>query len=132
MGWSFRAAHAVQKAVQESGVVFQFGTQQRSDSKFRFACELVRNGKIGRLKTILVGVPGSVSSCPIQPVEPVPRELDYELWLGPAPLAPYSYQRCRPHTPKEGWSVWYSISDYCMGMIGNWGVQSPRYRSMGK
>jgi len=122
MGWSFRAAHAVQKAVHNSGVVFQFGTQQRSDSKFRFACELVRNGKIGQLKTILVGVPGSVSSCPLQPAEPVPPELDYEMWLGPAPMAPYCYQRCRPHTPKEGWSVWYSVSDYCMGMIGNWGV----------
>jgi predicted dehydrogenase len=122
MGWSVRAAHAVQKAVEESGVVFQFGTQQRSDSRFRQACELVRNGKIGQLKTILVGVPGSVSSCPIQPAEPVPKELDYDLWLGPAPLAPYSHQRCRPYTEKEGWSVWYSISDYCMGMIGNWGV----------
>ena len=122
MGWSFRAAHAVQKAVQESGVVFQFGTQQRSDGKFRFACELLRNGKIGELKTILVGVPGSVSSCPIQPTEPVPKGLDYDLWLGPAPMAPYCYQRCRPYTQKDGWSVWYSISDYCMGMIGNWGV----------
>ncbi len=122
MGWSFRAAHAVEKAVKENGVVFQFGTQQRSDWKFRFACELVRNGKIGQLKTILVGVPGSVSSCPIQPPERVPKELDYEMWLGPAPMVPYSYQRCRPYTQKEGWSVWYSISDYCMGMIGNWGV----------
>ncbi len=122
MGWSFRAAHAVQKAVREKGVVFQFGTQQRSDWKFRFACELVRNGKIGELKSILVGVPGSVSSCPVQPAEPVPKELDYEMWLGPAPMAPYSYQRCRPYTQKDGWSVWYSISDYCMGMIGNWGV----------
>jgi predicted dehydrogenase len=122
MGWSVRAAHAVQKAVAESGVVFQFGTQQRSDAKFRIACELVRNGKIGKLQTILVGVPGFVSSCPKQPAEPVPRELDYDLWLGPAPLAPYCYQRCRPYTEKEGWSVWYSISDYCMGMIGNWGV----------
>ena len=122
MGWSFRAAHAVQKAVKESGVVFQFGTQQRSDGKFRFACELVRNGKIGRLKTILVGVPGSVAACPIQPVESVPLELDYDLWLGPAPKAPYCYQRCRPFTQKDGWSTWYSISDYCMGMIGNWGV----------
>jgi hypothetical protein len=122
MGWSVRAAHAVEQAVKETGVVFQFGTQQRSDGRFRFACELVRNGRIGQLKTILVGVPGSVSSCPIQPAEPVPRELDYDLWLGPAPMAPYSYQRCRPYTQKEGWSVWYSISDYCMGMIGNWGV----------
>ncbi len=122
MGWSFRAAHAVQKAVHESGVVFQFGTQQRSGGKFRRACELVRNGRIGQLKTILVGVPGSVSSCPIQPVEPVPKELDYDLWLGPAPMAPYSFQRCRPYTKEHGWSVWYSISDYCAGMIGNWGV----------
>lgn len=122
MGWSFRAARAVEQAVKANGVVFQFGTQQRSDGKFRRACELVRNGRIGRLQTILVGVPGSVSSCPVQPVEPVPEELDYDLWLGPAPAAPYSYQRCRPYTQKEGWSVWYSISDYCAGMIGNWGV----------
>lgn len=122
IGWSVHAAHAVQKAVQASGVVFQFGTQQRSGGNFRRACELVRNGRIGQLKTILVGVPGSVSSCPIQPVEPVPEELDYDLWLGPAPLAPYSYQRCRPYTQEDGWSVWYSISDYCLGMIGNWGV----------
>jgi predicted dehydrogenase len=121
IGWSFRAAQAVRKAVQESGVVFQFGTQQRSGGKFRLACELVRNGKIGQLKTILVGVPGSWT-CPSQPTEPVPKELDYELWLGPAPLAPYCYQRCRPYTEKEGWSIWYCISDYCMGMIGNWGV----------
>jgi predicted dehydrogenase len=121
IGWSFRAAQAVRKAVQESKVVFQFGTQQRSTGKFRQACELVRNGKIGQLKTILVGVPGSWT-CPKQPVEPVPKELDYELWLGPAPLAPYCYQRCRPWTQGQGYSVWYSISDYCLGMIGNWGV----------
>jgi len=121
IGWSVRAAQAVRKAVRESGVVFQFGTQQRSGGKFRLACELVRNGKIGQLKTILVGVPGSWT-CPSQPTEPVPKELDYDLWLGPAPLAPYCYQRCRPWTEKEGYSVWYCISDYCMGMIGNWGV----------
>jgi len=121
MGWSFRAAQAVRQAVKDSGVIFQFGTQQRSGGKFRFACELVRNGKIGKLQTILVGVPGSWT-CPKQPTEPVPKELDYDLWLGPAPQAPYCYQRCRPWTQKEGYSVWYSISDYCMGMIGNWGV----------
>ena len=121
IGWSMRAAQAVRKAVRESGVVFQFGTQQRSGGKFRTACELVRNGKIGRLKTILVGVPASWT-CPKQPTEPVPKELDYDLWLGPAPLAPYCYQRCRPWTEKEGYSIWYCISDYCMGMIGNWGV----------
>jgi len=90
IGWSIRAAQAVRKAVRDSGVVFQFGTQQRSGGNFRFACELVRNGRIGQLKTILVGVPGSWT-CPKQPTEPVPKELDYEMWLGPAPMAPYCY-----------------------------------------
>jgi predicted dehydrogenase len=121
IGWSVRAAQRVRQAIRERKVVFQFGTQQRSDARFRQACELVRNGKIGQLKTILVGVPGSWT-CPVQPTEPVPKELNYDLWLGPAPLAPYCYQRCRPWTQKEGYSVWYSISDYCLGMIGNWGV----------
>ena len=127
LGWSFRAAQAVRKAVLESRVVFQFGTQQRSTGKFRLACELVRNGKIGQLKTILVGVPGSVP-CPNQPTEPVPKELDYDLWLGPAPVKPYCFERCRPYTerPNEPWtrnySTWYHISDYCIGFIGNWGI----------
>ena len=127
MGWSVRAAQAVRKAVEERGVVFQFGTQQRSGGNFRLACELVRNGKIGQLKTILVGVPGSVP-CPNQPEEPVPKELDYDLWLGPAPMKPYCLERCRPYTsrPNEAWtrnySTWYHISDYCIGFIGNWGI----------
>ena len=121
IGWSFRAAQVVRKAVQESSVIFQLGTQQRSRGIFRRACELVRNGRIGKLKTILVGVPGSWT-CPIQPTESVPKELDYDLWLGPAPMAPYSYERCRPYVKGKGYSVWYSISDYCMGMIGNWGI----------
>jgi len=121
IGWSVRAAQVLRKAVQDSGLVFQFGTQQRSSARFRLACELVRNGRIGQLKTILVGVPPSWT-CPMQPEEPVPPELDYDLWLGPAPMAPYCYQRCRPWTQKEQFAVWYCISDYCMGMIGNWGV----------
>ena len=95
IGWSFRAAQAVRKAVQDSEVVFQFGTQQRSDGKFRRACELVRNGKIGQLKTILVGVPGSWT-CPKQPTEPVPKELDYDLWLGPAPWRPIAISAAGP------------------------------------
>jgi len=125
IGWSFRAAQAVRKAVKDNGVVFQFGTQQRSGIYFRKACELVRNGRIGKLQTILVGVPGSWT-CPAQPTEPVPKELDYDMWLGPAPMAPYCYQRCRPWTKGEGtfggYSIWYCILDYCIGMIGNWGV----------
>ena len=124
IGWSVRAAQVLRKAVKESKVVFQFGTQQRSTGSFRRVCELVRNGRIGKLQTVLVGVPGSWT-CPKQPAEPVPKELDYEMWLGPAPMAPYCFQRCRPWTEGEKWggfSIWYCISDYCLGMIGNWGV----------
>lgn len=120
IGWSFEAGQVLRKAVRKSGVVFQFGTQQRSGRDFRFACELVRNGRIGKLQTILVGVPAS-SPFPMPPEEPVPEGFDYDMWLGPARRAPYSYARCRPFG-KEGWSVWYHISDYCMGFIGNWGI----------
>jgi len=126
-GWSFRAAKAVRDAINKANVLFQFGTQQRSSGNFRFACELVRNRKIGELKTILVGVPGSVP-CPDQPTEPVPKELDYDMWLGPAPMKPYCFERVRPYThrPNEPWtrnySTWYHISDYCIGFIGNWGI----------
>ncbi len=127
MGWSFRAAQAVRRAVHANQIVFQFGTQQRSGGNFRFACELARNQKIGKLHTILVGVPGGVPF-PSQPGEPVPAELDYPLWLGPAPLKPYCLERVRPYThrPNEPWtrnySTWYHISDYCIGFIGNWGI----------
>ena len=87
IGWSIRAAQVLRKAVQESGVVFQFGTQQRSGGKFRFACELVRNGKIGQLKTILVGVPGSWT-CQRSPPSRFPRNWTTTLWLGPAARGP--------------------------------------------
>jgi predicted dehydrogenase len=120
IGWSFEAGQILRKAIHKSGVVFQFGTQQRSGRNFRYACELVRNGRIGKLQTILVGVPAS-SPFPMPAPEPVPEGFDYDMWLGPAPMAPYSYARCRPYG-KEGWSVWYHISDYCMGFIGNWGI----------
>ena len=127
IGWSFRAAQALRAAIHRYGVVFQFGTQQRSGRDFRFACELVRNGRIGELQMILVGVPGGVP-VPSLPSEPVPDDIDYDRWLGPAPWAPYSFERCRPYThrPDKPWtqnySTWYHISDYCIGFIGNWGI----------
>lgn len=80
------------------------------------------NGRVGPLHTIVVGVPHDFAF-PQQPVQPVPRELDYEMWLGPAPWAPYTYRRCRPWTEQESYSIWYHISDYCLGGIGGyWGI----------
>ena len=122
LGLSLAWDKALQDVCHRYGTVFQWGTQQRSGRNFRYACELVRNGRIGRLHTILVGVPHDFSF-PSQPTQSVPEGLDYDMWLGPAPWAPYTYQRCRPWTKEESYSIWYHISDYCLGGIGGyWGV----------
>jgi predicted dehydrogenase len=122
LGLSLAWDKALQRACHRYGTVFQWGTQQRSDRNFRYGCELVRNGRIGGLHTILVGVPHDFPF-PNQPAQPIPDGLDYDMWLGPAPWAPYTYQRCRPWTKEESYAVWYHISDYCLGGIGGyWGV----------
>ena len=104
----------------------------RNDSEFRTlpdmwkAVEVVRNGRIGKLRTIHVAVPpewgtrGS-SALPPQPVMPVPDELDYDFWLGPAWEAPYNENRVHP-TKAYGRPGWMRVSDYCNGMISNWGA----------
>jgi predicted dehydrogenase len=82
----------------------------------------VRTGRIGRVKAVIAGVPGEQPPVPVQATAPVPAELDYPLWLGPAPKAPYTEKRV--HTPENlrtrpGWML---IRDYCDGMICNWGT----------
>jgi len=104
---------AVCNAVRRYGRVFQAGTQQRSDSRFRQACELARNGYLGKVHTVTVSVPGG-HKLPILPVKPVPPEIDYEMWLGPAPYKPYREGLCSFN--------WYFVSDYCAGWIQSWGV----------
>jgi predicted dehydrogenase len=122
LGLSLAQDKALRAACHRYGTVFQWGTQQRSSENFRFGCELVRNGRIGKLESIVVGVPHDFPF-PNQPIQPVPKDLDYDLWLGPAPWAPYTYHRCRPWTKQESYSIWYHISDYCLGGIGGyWGI----------
>jgi predicted dehydrogenase len=114
MGVSVAQAKAVREAVGRSGVVFQFGTQQRSDERFRFACELARNGRLGVLQSILIGS-ANFKPIPDQPTQPVPAGLDYDFWLGPAPKAPFTAERCTRN--------WTLISDYSLGCVGGaWGV----------
>src|SRR5215471_12639953 len=97
----------VVRAIRRYGTVFQHGTQQRHDPKMLFGCELVRNGYIGRLKHVKIGSP-SGSTCAPQRTQPVPPGLDWEMWVGPAPWAPFTPLRIQAHP-------WYHISDYCMG-----------------
>jgi len=122
MGLSLSEDKILRREVNRRGLVFQLGTQQRSDIRFRFACELVRNGRIGQLKSILIGSSAWNEGWPNQPTMPVPKELDYDMWLGPAPWAPYTYDRCCTNTDSHG-KIWPRISDYSTGAIGtNWGI----------
>ncbi|MCY3020808.1 MAG: Gfo/Idh/MocA family oxidoreductase [Planctomycetota bacterium] len=106
--------------VRRYGRVLQVGSQQRSDTLFRHACELVRNGKIGELKTIQVGISGEPQG-KLCPPEPVPQELNYEMWLGQAPFKPYTENRVHP---RKGFDRpgWLRILDYGSGMITGWGA----------
>ena len=108
-------AKAVREVVRRSGVVFQFGTQQRSSANFRTACELVRNGKIGELQKIVIGCSGPSGRREMEQPVPVPPGFDWDMWLGPSPWVPYSDMRASV--------TWLAIYDYGLGSIGgSWGV----------
>ena len=112
---------AMSYAVDKHRVVFQTGSQQRSDPKFRLACELVRNGRIGDLRTVRVGLPAGREDYgktgDRKKPEPVPEGFDYNRWLGPAPDAPYAPARCHVNFR------W--IYDYSGGQVTDWGGHHP-------
>ncbi|MBD3276265.1 MAG: gfo/Idh/MocA family oxidoreductase [Candidatus Marinimicrobia bacterium] len=110
----------VVEAITAHKRILQVGSQQRSDRNFRFACELVRNQRIGELQRIDIGLPGDPGTTP-QPVMPVPDALHYDRWLGQAPWNPYTEKRVHPH---NGYSRpgWLRLQDYTAGMITGWGA----------
>jgi predicted dehydrogenase len=118
MGLSLTEDWTLRKEVHRHQRVFQFGTQQRSSRLFRFACELVRNGRIGKLKRINVWAPGSAPGGPNE-VVPAPAGLNYDLWLGPAPFKPHTQDLCSAEADKKTW--WFK-SDYALGFIAGWGI----------
>ena len=91
MAHTLREGRAIADAVRRHGRIWQTGSWQRSQRDFRFACELVRNGRVGRVHTIEVGLPSDGTAARAVPWrrEAPPAELDYEFWLGPAPALPY-------------------------------------------
>ncbi len=101
------------KAVRGNEVIFQTGTQQRSDKKFRLACELVRNGRIGKLKQVNVFVPAGLREGPFTNV-PVPAGLNWDVWQGQTPRVDYLSQRC--HVNFRWW--W----EYSGGPVTDWGA----------
>lgn len=100
-------------AVRRYGRILQAGIQQRSDARFRQACELALNGYLGQLQKVIVAVPSGRRVLKLEPGD-VPADIDYDLWLGPAPFKPYRKNLCNFN--------WYFMTDYCAGWIQSWGV----------
>ncbi len=107
------------EVVNKTGVVLQLGTQQRSSEQFRVAAELVRNGRIGKLHTVKIGLPGDPSGPEATPM-PIPKNLNYEMWLGSTPEIPYSEIGVHPQHDYSR-PGWLRHENYGAGMITGWG-----------
>jgi myo-inositol 2-dehydrogenase / D-chiro-inositol 1-dehydrogenase len=118
-------------AVAKTGRIFQVGSQQRSwgpNEQFRKAVELVRSGRVGNLRRVEIGLPTDPTK-PDDPPQPVPANLNYDMWLGPTPEVYYTEQRVHPQgmnaegNPDVGSRPgWLRNDAYCLGMITGWGA----------
>ncbi|MBE3069295.1 MAG: Gfo/Idh/MocA family oxidoreductase [Planctomycetes bacterium] len=116
---TIREARAMVTAARRYGRVFQTGSQQRSDREFWQACTLVRNGCIGKVKTVHVSVGGPSRLCDL-PAEAVPDGLDWDRWLGPAPWRPFHPVLRPPHN--NDFPAWRSYQEYSGGGMTDWGA----------
>ncbi|HOZ46804.1 MAG TPA: Gfo/Idh/MocA family oxidoreductase [Candidatus Hydrogenedentes bacterium] len=111
---TIREGRVLSDTVKRYGCIFQTGSEFRAQANFHHAAELVRNGRIGELETIWTFLPGGPDKNILDPQPmPVPPELDYDMWLGPAPWAPYHAGRCHY---QFRW-----IQDYSGGQLTDWG-----------
>jgi predicted dehydrogenase len=119
-------------AIVKSDRIFQLGSQQRSwgpNEQFRKACEFVRSGRVGRLKQVEIGLPTDPTA-PDDPEQPVPSNLNYDMWLGPTPKVYYTEQRVHsqktdPRTGEPDVNSrpgWLRNDAFCLGMITGWGA----------
>jgi predicted dehydrogenase len=115
-----REARALVDAVRRHQRVFQTGSMQRSSREFRTACELVRNGRIGKVQSVevMVGGPGKWCDLPTEPDEP---GLDWNLWLGPTPQRGY-HSELSPRGVHKHFPNWRNYLEYGGGMITDWGA----------
>jgi predicted dehydrogenase len=111
---------AMSNAVNASGQIVQIGSQQRSWKQFHRACELVRNGRIGEIKHVEIGLPGDPSG-PDAAAMPIPQNLNYDAWLGSTPEVYYTEIRVHP---QDGFSRpgWLRCEQFGAGMITGWGA----------
>ena len=105
--------------VAKTGRIVQVGSQQRSTTQFRLACELVRSGRIGAVRRVEIGLPIDPTKSD-DPRQPVPANLQYDPWLGCTPEVYYTEQRVHPQQG-YGRPGWLRSESYCLGMITGWG-----------
>ncbi len=119
-------SQAILAAARQSGVIMRTGTQERATENFIRAVECVRDGRLGKVVRVEVGLPDDPSEPNLPLVEPVPKDFDYNMWLGAAPEAPYSQLRTHRRGRKGGVNFarpgWLTIQDYCLGMVTAWGA----------
>jgi predicted dehydrogenase len=115
-------AHAVLEAARKYGRVFQTGSQQRVeyDGRFRIACEYVRSGRLGKLLAVYTGFPGGSGRWCDLPEEPMEPGLDWDRWLGPAPLRPY-HSALSPRGVHDLPPSWRLYREYAGGAVSDWG-----------
>lgn len=111
---------ALSNAVHRTGRILQIGSQQRSSVQFRYAAELVRNGRIGELKKVYVGLPGDPSG-EVEADMPIPKNLNYDAWLGSTPYVPYTEKRVHPQHDYSR-PGWLRCEQFGAGMITGWGA----------
>lgn len=127
---SVEQGRAIANAVKKHKVVCRTDTEVRSQRWFQQLCQVVRNRRIGQVKRVVVGVPKDPPPLAEKPEPmPVPPELDYDLWQGPAPARPYTLKRV--HSRQGGLDYtagtgpgWFHISDYSLGNLLNWGTHT--------
>jgi predicted dehydrogenase len=117
---TIREARAMVNATRKNNRVFQTGSMQRSSSEFRKACELVRNGRLGKIKQVIVDVGPPSVPCDL-PEEAVEPGLNWDLWLGPAPTRPYN-SVLSPRGVHKHFPNWRSYREYSGGMMTDWGA----------
>ena len=111
---TIREGRVLCETMKRYGRVFQWSTEDRSVDVYHRMCELVRNGRIGKVHTIRVELPSGPDTPGDPAPMPVPEGFDYDMWLGPAPWAPYTKGRCH-------WNFRW-ILDYSGGMLTDWGA----------
>ena len=122
---TIREGRQMADVVKQTGRIFQQGSQQRSDVHFRLACELVRNGRIGKLKEIYIGLPEDPAGGNSSRM-PAPGNLNYDAWLGSTPLIDYTEDRVHPQKAglRERYDRpgWLRCEQFGAGMITGWGA----------